>query len=178
MAIDAARTARGALAGATAAALWAAAQPIDKRLFDSRYDDVELLGRAATHGDGWYPAGLAIHVGNGAIFGGVYANIAPSLPLPVWARGPVVAVVENIALWPLGRLSDRFHPQRDKLPRLTGNRRAYAQATWRHVVFGVALGELERRLNPPEPEPETDVSVFVSSNGHGRIEHASVAETP
>ena len=27
--------------------------------------------------------------------------------------------------------------------------RAFAQATWRHLLFGAVLGELERRLNPP-----------------------------
>jgi hypothetical protein len=178
MAIDATRTARGALAGAAAAALWAVQQPLDKRLFDSAYDDVELLGRAATSGENWYAAGFGIHAANGALFGAVYANVAPSLPVPVWARGPAVSIAENIAAWPLGRLSDRWHPQRNKLPKLTGNRRAYAQATWRHFLFGVALGEIERRLNPPEPEPEPDVSMYVSSNGHGRLEHATVAETP
>ena len=36
---------RGALAGGIAAGLWALQQPLDKRLFASRYDDVELLGR-------------------------------------------------------------------------------------------------------------------------------------
>jgi hypothetical protein len=87
-------------------------------------------------------------------------------------------MVENFGLWPLGRLSDRFHPQRNKLPKLAGNGRALAQATWRHFVFGVTLGEIERRLNPPEPEPEPDVSMYVSSNGHGRLEHATVGETP
>jgi hypothetical protein len=46
-------------------------------------------------------------------------------------------------------LSDRFHPARGNLPRLTGNRRALAQATWRHLLFGVVLGELERRANRP-----------------------------
>jgi hypothetical protein len=46
-------------------------------------------------------------------------------------------------------LSDRFHPARDQLPRLTGNRRALAQATWRHLLFGVVLGELERHANGP-----------------------------
>ncbi len=52
-----------------------------------------------------------------------------------------------MGLWPAGRLSDRFHPARAELPRLGGNRVALAQATWRHLVFGLAMGALEARLN-------------------------------
>jgi len=145
---------RGALAGGVAAAAWALQQPLDKRVFGCPYDDVELLGRALAPRAGrgrWQPLGLALHVQNGALFGGVYAGaVAPMLAragVPAAARGPLVAQVENFGLWPLGRLSDRFHPARDELPRLTGNRRALAQATWRHLLFGVVLGELERRWN-------------------------------
>lgn len=145
---------RGALAGGAAAGVWALQQPLDKRAFRGGYDDVELLGRAlAPHArrSRWYPLGLVLHVQNGALFGAVYAGaVAPSLAragVPAAARGPLVAQVENFGLWPLGRLSDRFHPARDELPRLGGNRRALAQATWRHLLFGVVLGELERRWN-------------------------------
>ena len=46
---------RGALAGATAAAVWAAQQPIDKRVFAFPFDDVELLGKAVTRGPRWRP---------------------------------------------------------------------------------------------------------------------------
>lgn len=145
--------ARGAAAGGIAAAVWAAQQPLDKRLFGGGYDDVELLGRMVAP-DGparrWYPAGLAMHVGNGAMFGAVYGGLlAPTVlaPVPAALRGPLVAQAENFGLWPLGRLSDRFHPGREHLTPLTGNRRALAQATWRHMLFGVVLGELERRWN-------------------------------
>jgi hypothetical protein len=166
------RTLRGALSGALAAAIWGLQQPLDKRVFASRFDDVELLGRAVTRGDGWYPAGFAMHMANGAAFGAVYANVAPSLPLPPALRGPAAAMAENFASWPLVALTDRFHPAREELPRLFGSQRALAQATWRHLLFGVLLGELERRINrepePPEPEPEAPYS----SNGHGSLEHA------
>ncbi len=170
--IDRTRTLRGALCGAVAAAVWALQQPLDKLVFSSRYDDVELLGRAVIRGDGWYPAGLALHVQNGAAFGAAYANLAPVLPLPPVLRGPAVALVQHAACWPLGVLSDRFHPARTELPAFAGNRRAFAQSAWRHLVFGLVLGELERRLNaapePVPPEPEADFS----SNGHGTLEHA------
>jgi hypothetical protein len=176
MAIDRTRTLRGAVCGAVASAVWALQQPLDKIVFGSRFDDVELLGRALVRGDGWYPAGLALHMENGAIFGAIYANVAPLLPLPPVLRGPAAALIENALTWPLGRLSDRFHPARSKIPTLTGNRRALAQATWRHLLFGVVLGELERRLNAePEPAPPAYQSEF-SSNGHGSLTHAVSVE--
>jgi hypothetical protein len=156
--------------------VWALQQPLDKVVFGSRFDDVELLGRAVEHGDGWYPAGLALHLQNGAIFGAMYANVAPLLPIPPVMRGPAVALLENVLTWPLGRLCDRYHPARARLPTLTGNRRALAQETWRHLLFGVALGELERRLNAePEPTPPAYQGEF-SSNGHGELAHAVSVE--
>jgi hypothetical protein len=174
--IDRTRTLRGAVSGAVAATVWALEQPLDKLALSSQYDDVEWLGRAITRGDGWYSAGLALHVSNGAVFGGVYANIAPLIPLPAAARGPLVAVGEHLALWPLCGLSDRLHPARKKLPRLAGNRRAFAQSTLRHLLFGIVMGELERRLNAePEPAPPQTEADY-SSNGHGSIEHAVSVE--
>jgi hypothetical protein len=170
--IDRTRTLRGAVAGAVAAAVWAVQQPVDKLAFRSRYDDVELLGKAVTRGDNWYPIGLAWHMENGAVFGAIYANLAPVLPLPPVLRGPAVAAVEHVVLWPAGALSDRWHPARETLPALTGNRRAFAQGLWRHLLFGLIVGELERRLNAePEPAPPPEAADY-SSNGHGRIEHA------
>lgn len=152
--------------------MWALEQPLDKRLFGSPYDDVELLGKAFTRGDGWFRLGLALHMQNGAAFGAVYANIAPALPLPPAARGPAVALIEHVTLWPLGVLVDRFHPARQELPRFAGNRRAFAQAAWRHLLFGLILGELERRVNTvPEPAPPEPAADF-SSNGHGTLQHA------
>lgn len=174
--IDRTRTLRGAVCGALASAVWALGQPLDKLVFASRYDDVELLGKAVTRGDGWYPAGLALHMQNGAIFGAAYSNLAPALPLPPVLRGPFAALFEHLALWPLGGLCDRVHPRRGELPPLAGNRRAFAQASWRHLVFGIVLGELERRLNAEaEPAPALPEAEF-SSNGHGTLEHAVSVE--
>ena len=175
--IDRTRTLRGAVCGAVAAGVWALQQPLDKALFASRYDDVELLGKAVVRGDGWVAAGVAMHLENGALFGAVYANIAPAIPIPPMLRGPALALAEHVALWPLGRVSDRFHPARKELPTLTGNRRAFAQAAWRHLLFGIVLGELERRVNAaPEPAPLAPEAEY-SSNGHGSLEHAVSAES-
>jgi hypothetical protein len=171
------RTLRGAVSGTVAAAIWALEQPLDKLLFDSSYDDIEILGRALVRGESWYPAGLALHLGNGALFGGIYANVGPVVPVPPVLRGPVVALLEGVAAWPLAAVVDRFHPARKELPTLTGNRKAFAQATMRHLLFGVVLGELERRLNAePEPAPPMRETDF-SSNGHGSLEHAISAES-
>lgn len=138
---------RGAVAGAAAALLWALQQPLDKRLFRSSYDDVELLGKLVTRTGAWRPLGLALHAGNGAVFGAVFVQVKPALPASPVARGLSAGMLEHLGLWPLGRLSDTFHPARRELPKLTGNRRALAQATWRHALFGVTLGVLESRLN-------------------------------
>lgn len=163
----------GALAGAAAAAAWAAQQPLDKRVFGSRYDDVELLGKLVTRGPAWPAAGLGLHLMNGAIFGAVYALVRPVAPGPPLAAGLAAAMAEHVGFWPLGVLIDRHHPARSDLEGLSGNRRAFAQATWRHLLFGVVLAELESRLNDiAEFEPLEQVPV--SSNGHGNIEQAAV----
>lgn len=175
MAIDRAKTIRGALAGALAAGVWAAQLPLDKRIFGTEFDDVELLGKAVTRRAAWPLAGWALHLQNGALFGALYANLAPRVPLPSWTRGPVAALGENFATWPLFGLADRLHPAREELPAVFSNRRALAQSTWRHVLFGVVLGELERRLNAPEQIEPPDYLGTVSSNGHGHIEHLAAA---
>jgi hypothetical protein len=170
------RTLNGALAGAVGAAVWAAQQPLDKRLFGTRYDDVELLGKAVTRGPGWPAAGVAMHLANGAAFGAAYAFARPFIPGPPVAAATAAALAEHLAGWPLAGLVDRHHPARRDLEPLAGNRRVFAQAAWRHLLFGLVLGELERRLNPADEfEPPADVPV--ASNGHGNIERAAVAAT-
>jgi hypothetical protein len=169
---DVTRTARGALAGAVAAGVWAAQSPLDQRVFGVPYLDEALLGKAVTRGRAWHPIGVVLHVTNGALFGAAYANVAPHLPLPAWARGPAAGLAEHVATWPLTVIADGHHPARDELPRLAGSPRAFAQATWRHLLFGFVLGELERRLNPPAPPAPPPYDGVISSNGHGNLEHA------
>jgi hypothetical protein len=117
-----------------------------------------------------------MHMQNGAAFGAAYANLSPALPIPPVLRGPVMAVAQHLVFWPLGALSDRFHPARDELPTLAGNRRAFAQSTWRHFLFGVVLGELERRLNAEAGAATDEPEAAFSSNGHGTLEHAVSVE--
>jgi hypothetical protein len=173
MVIDRDRTVRGALAGVLAAGVWAAQQPLDKPLFGVDYDDTELLGKAFTRGRAWPVVGLAAHLANGALLGAVYAAVAPRLPVPSWSRGPIVALAEHAATWPLTIVVDRVHPAREDLPALAGSWPAFAQATWRHLLFGVVLGELERRLNPPPDSEPGPYEHALSSNGRGRLAHVA-----
>jgi len=138
---------RGAVAGAVATVVMTLEQPIDKRLFDSEYDDVEILGKLVTRGDHWRPIGLVLHVQNGAVFGAAYARLKPSLPGPAVLRGLVVGLVEHVAAWPLTVVFDRYHPARNELPKLATSPRAFGQATIRHAVFGIVLGLVEDALD-------------------------------
>jgi len=177
MPVDRVVTARGAVAGAIAAGVWAAQQPLDKRVFGVDYDDCELLGSVVTGSRAAQPLGWGLHVANGAAFGALYANVAPRLPLPSWARGPAVAVAECLITWPGSALVPHVHPRGKRFPRLWGSGRALGQALWRHALFGVVLGEVERRLNEPDVEDVPTYEHVVSSNGHGNIEHAVGAIT-
>ena len=152
------RAVNGALAGAAAATAWALQQPLDKRVFGTRYDDVELLGTLVTRGPAWPLAGLAMHAANGAAFGAAFALARPAAPAPPVASALAAAMVENFAFWPLGRLVDRHHPARRQLEPLQGNRRALAAATWRHALFGVLLGTLEQRLNAYDSSSDSSIT--------------------
>lgn len=134
---------RSAAAGAVAAAVWALQEPIDKRIFDYDYSDVALLGKLATRGPGWRGAGLGIHMANGALFGLVYDEARRRLHVGPRKLAFGMAMAEHLALFSLGALVDRYHPARGEpgvAPIFT--ERAFAQATWRHALFGWALGRL------------------------------------
>jgi hypothetical protein len=169
------RSIGGAVAGSLAAAVWAAQQPLDKRVFECDYDDVELLGKLVTRGREWPLIGLAMHMGNGALFGAVYSQLRPFVPGPPVATGVLAGMVEHFGSWPFAGLVDNHHPARSDIPTLWGNQRALLQATWRHALFGAVLGGLEALINDRSAdEPPT---VPFSSNGHGSIETAvSVSE--
>ena len=139
-------TLRGALAGAVATVVMTLEQPLDKRLFDSRYDDVEILGKLVWRGERWRPVGFVLHVQNGAILGAAYARLKPAIPGSAFRRGLQVGLLEHLATWPMTVLVDRHHPARKELPKLADNPRAFGQATIRHAVFGVVLGLLEDAL--------------------------------
>jgi ABC-type uncharacterized transport system permease subunit len=136
---------RDALAGAAAAVVWAAAEPLDRRLFAHDYSDVAMLGRAVTRGRLWPVAGLAVHAANGAAFGLVFHELRVRTRVDPVRLGLALALTEHVALFPLAPLVDRFHPARGGPGLATlATPRGFAQATFRHALFGAVLGRLAR----------------------------------
>lgn len=132
-------------AGAAAALVWGALEPLDRRLFRHDYSDVAVLGKAFTQGPGWRPLGFAIHALNGAIFGAVYYEIATRVSRDPRRLALDLALLEHLTLFPTGQLVDRYHPARGEpgVERLF-SLPAFGQATIRHALFGVLLGRLTR----------------------------------
>lgn len=145
------RRGRAAAAGAIAAIVWGALEPLDQRLFRWDYSDVAVLGKAFRRGPGWRPLGFAVHALNGAVFGLVYDEARRRLPVEPRRLAVGMALAEHLALFPLGGLVDRHHPARGEpgVPKLL-HPRAFGQATFRHVVFGLvlALGAQDRSPRP------------------------------
>jgi hypothetical protein len=138
------RRVRAAAAGAAAAVVWGLAEPLDQRLLRCDYSDVALLGKAVTRGPRWRAAGFAIHAANGAVFGLVFDELRDRVPVGPRKLAVAMALAEHATLYPLCALIDRYHPARGEpgIPPLLTNPRAFAQATWRHLVFGTVLGKL------------------------------------
>jgi hypothetical protein len=101
-----------ALAGATAAVVWAAAEPLTRRLFRTDYSDVRLVG-------------LPLHVANGAAFGVIDSRVRIN-PL-------VFAALEHVALWPLVAVFDRDAVK---------DPRAFAKSGTEHLLFGLIVSKL------------------------------------
>jgi hypothetical protein len=136
--------ARAAVAGAAAAVVWGLVEPLDQRALHCDYSDVALLGKAVTRGPRWRAAGFAVHAANGAVFGLVFDSLRGRVPVAPRRLAVAMALAEHATLYPLCALVDRYHPARGEpgVPPLLTNRRAFAQATWRHLVFGAVLGRL------------------------------------
>jgi hypothetical protein len=132
---------RSALAGAAAATAWGLQEPLDRRLFRSDYSDVAVLGKLVTRGRGWRAAGLALHAANGAAFGLALEAGSRVTGLPARRLAVPAALAEHVALYPLSALTDRFHPARGEpgVAPISRSPRAFALATWRHLLFGALL---------------------------------------
>jgi hypothetical protein len=137
---------RAAAAGAGAALVWALQEPLDRRVFRSDYSDVAVLGKGIVRGRCWRAAGLAAHVGNGALFGLAYDEARRRTSIGAGRLAVGMALAEHLTLYPLCFFVDRYHPARGEpgVPPLLTNGRAFAQATWRHALFGAVLGRLAR----------------------------------
>jgi hypothetical protein len=135
---------RAALAGMAAAGVWAALEPLDRRIFRNDYSDVAVLGKLVTRSRAWPLAGAAIHVANGALFGLAFAEASRHVETPPRRLALRLALIEHCALFPLGLVVDRKHPARGE-PGLAPlfSLRSFGQATVRHALFGVVLGCLD-----------------------------------
>ena len=135
---------RSAFAGAAAATLWGLAEPLDQRLLRCDYSDIALLGKFVTRGQHWRAAGFAVHAANGAVFGLVFHEARRLVNVDQRKLAVGMALAEHGTLYPLCYFVDRHHPARgeDGIPPLLTSPRAYAQATWRHTLFGLALARL------------------------------------
>ncbi len=129
----------------TAAAAWAVAEPLASRLLrpPPGYSDVRLLGAVVTQGHAWRTVGVALHLGNGALFGAAFERLGGR----GLGQGVLAAQAENLALWPGMAVVDRVHPDRKSgaWPPLLGNGRVFVYEAAVHALFGAALGFLLRR---------------------------------
>ena len=118
---------RAAAAGAVAALVWGLQEPLDRRVFGCDYSDVLFLGR------GRRSLGFAVHMANGALFGIAFDAARRRVDVDQRRIALALAVGEHLALWPFISLVDRD---------LVTSPRAFAQATYRHALFGFILGRL------------------------------------
>ena len=130
-------------AGVVGTLVWAALEPLDRRVFRHDYSDVAVLGKTFTRGRGWLPLGLAIHAANGALFGLAHYEIAERRGGDSRRLALQLALIEHLTLFPTGALVHRLHPARGEagVAKLFSVR-AFGQATFRHALFGVVLGAL------------------------------------
>jgi len=147
------RAFRAALAGVAGAGLWALQEPYDQRLFGCDYSDLAVLGKAFTRGPYWRRLGLALHLLNGALFGIVIERVSARCQRSPARVALLLSLAEHLGLYPLCALVDRRHPARGQagVPPLLRNRRAFAQASWRHLLFGLVVGRLSRAGSARRP---------------------------
>ncbi len=118
---------RAAAAGAVAAVVWGLQEPLDRRVFGCDYSDVLFLGR------GRRSLGFAVHAVNGALFGVAFDAARQRVAVDQRRLALGLALAEHLATWPLIGIVDR---------ELVTSGRAFAQATYRHALFGLVLGRL------------------------------------
>jgi len=141
--------ATGALAGFSGALAFLVAMALDLALTRRRTNDLRLLAGLVPGGARHWPwLGTAMHCLNGALLGTLYQRVQSRLPGPAWVRGVLFALLENLLLWPLIVLIDRFHPE-IRAGRLEPFNRPvpFLQEVWRHVAYGAVLGWVSERLH-------------------------------
>jgi len=132
------------LAGGVAAMVWGLVEPVDRRIFGFPYSDIAILGMLVTRGPHWRVVGWSWHIANGVAAGLVFWAIHGLVGGSAFWLAILFALAEHLVTYRLTLLTDRFHPARGapELPRLAHSGRAFAQSTFRHLLFGVVLGVL------------------------------------
>ena len=97
------------------------------RLFRCDYSDTALLGR------GNRVLGFAVHAANGAAFGLFFDAVRERVDIDQRRLALALALAESTLSWPFIAIVDR---------NLVRSRRGFAQATYRHALFGIILGRL------------------------------------
>jgi len=86
-----------------------------------------------------------VHALNGAVFGLVFHEARRTVRMNQRRLAVGMALAEHATLYPLFFAVERHHPARGEpgIPRkLVASPRVFAQETWRHALFGAALGLL------------------------------------
>lgn len=137
----------GAIAGLAGGLAYIATQELDNRLLRRNLDDLHMLGRLATKGpNGAREVGVAIHLVNSVMVGGVYALLEPHLPGPPWLRGVTLATVENTVLYPIALFEDHHPAVRHGEVERYLSLASYLHSIPRHITFGAVAGTVYNRL--------------------------------
>ena len=136
------RDIHAALAGATAAAVWIAAEPVVRRLTGGTHRELRLISGTLARDGGGNALGWTVHLANGAAFGVAFRRLGGHGV----RRAVIAAQAENAILWPGMAIVDRIHPdvRSGRWPKLFSDRGTIAQEIASHVVFGAVLGVLIR----------------------------------
>jgi hypothetical protein len=133
-----------AAGGAAAGLIWRRSEPTLQRIFGHPYSDPELLTAFAAKGRPPAALDYGVQAGGGALFALAFARCGGR------TIGQLLAVLaaEQAALVALFPLLDRLHPavRNGRWPPLRGNPRAIAVSAGGHLVYGLLLGPVARRV--------------------------------
>lgn len=96
----------------------------------------------------WKEVGLTVHIVNGMAIGALIPLAARHFGISVLRSSLTIITAEHLATFPLTFFTDRYHPAREDgdVGPVFNNPNAFAQATYRHLLFGVIAGLLGRRI--------------------------------
>ena len=119
-----------------------AVERVDRKVFANDYTDVALLGKAVTRSRGWPVAGAALHGANGAAFGLAFDVVRRRTSIPPRRLALGLALGEHPRSFRSARSSIAITRPAANLASSGCSSGAFAQATFRHALFGLVLGRL------------------------------------